>query len=92
MLKVTNLSDTILEMPDGNNAKLKTSQANYAKRKFKTQNEQESFMPINDKETGLEVYPLEKILLPNKKVVILGGPGSGKTTMIRYLTAKLIAE
>ena len=92
LLRVTNLSDTILEMPDANNTTLRSSIANSMRPLFKRQNELDSIMHTNGKNTSLEAYPLEKILLPNKKAVFLGGPGSGKTTMIRYLTAKLITD
>lgn len=92
LLRVTNLSDTTLEMPGANNAKLRTSLAHSPRHLFNRQNELESIMHTNDKKTNLEAYSLEKIVLPNKKVVILGGPGSGKTTMIRYLTTKYVTE
>jgi hypothetical protein len=92
LLRVTNLSDTSLELPNTNNSKLRSSLAGSPRGLFNQQNKLESIMQASDKKTSLEAYSLEKILLPNKKVVILGGPGSGKTTMIRYLTAKLITD
>lgn len=93
--KMETISDKILEMTDSENSELKAKLANSQESLFFKRRNRMSLIIDQNAVNQINVdksFALEETIAPNKKTVILGGPGSGKTTMLRHLTGKLVTE
>ena len=93
--KSSTISDNILDIPSSENSNLRNQWAYYRRENF-INNIIRHLDSIDDQNKN-QLYldknlNVEEVISSGKKMVILGGPGSGKTTILRHLAGKLISD